>query len=354
MQFHVDQDAGEAIAGWIAPDDPGSVPTLIVSIPNSDDIVIRADRPRPDIRDIGLHNTGMVGFFIDDSQIPGLSAIADLSMREAETGVLIHRRFPGFPRKLMMFDASMTARASQAMKADIGGRFTLAYDAIERHPFDTLFGIVNNQFADSIYISGRPSFLRYQNFLQSNGFIRAALLRHPFETLALRLEIAQQAALDADATPYSADLEPLVDLMRTTNLGSALSLQTAMQSLTDAQKAAIANPVVRTLACVGDEPPARHHVAVALDNLAAMDLVGVYSRIDDFWASLSEIVGDRIVHNPAHSPIARQASAALARIDPLRRLLALDLSLHSYVEDALKAADAEFLERRPPSNRSVS
>lgn len=347
MQFHIDQDSGTIISGWVIPDNPKAAPVLTIRRPGRPDITHVANNLRPDIQKLGLHSTGTVGFNIDASVVPELAACPDVSIWDQHTGVLLHRRAPGIPHKLFIFDISMTAAASAAMNEQLGSRFTMTYEAIERHPFDTLFGILNNQFSQSIYASGRLALLRYQSLLRANNFLCAAILRHPFEDLALRLEIAQRAALSVpiEAENYAFGLEPIIELMRTTSLGDLPSLQMAINNMTSEQSLVISNPLIKALACTGDEPPDRRHIALALENLAAMQVVGSYGRFDDFRSSLSDILGEPLLQTyaPQLSLDVKEASSVLARLEPVRRLLSLDLALYSYVEDAFNAAEAELI-----------
>jgi len=346
MQFNIDQDSGTIISGWVIPDNPKAAPVLTICRPGQPDITHLANDLRPDIQKLGLHSTGTVGFSIDTSVIPELATCTDVSIWDQHTGVLLHRRAPGLPHKLFIFDNSMTAAASVAMNEQLGSCFAMTYEAIERYPFDTLFGVLNNQFSQSIYASGRLALLRYQSLLRANDFLCAALLRHPFEDLALRLEIAQRAALSVpiEARNYAFGLEPLVELMRNTSLGDLPSLQMAINNLNSEQALVISNPLVKALACTGDEPPDRRHVALALENLATMQVVGSYGRFDDFKSSLSDILGEPLLqaYAPQLSLDAKEASSVLARLEPVRRLLSLDLALYSYVEDAFNAAESEL------------
>jgi hypothetical protein len=356
MQFNIDQDLGASISAWVVPDNPDAMPKVLISAPGREAVELTANRSRPDIRDLGLHTTGMVGFWIDHSIIPDLEAWTDLSVHEVRSQVLIHRRHTGIPHKVFLLDTSMDASTSLAIENQLKRHFTLPYEAIERYPFDTLFSILNNQSERSIFACGRLPLVRYLNILRANGFICSAVLKHPFEDLGSRLEIAHQAArgMLPNVADYVVGLEPLVELMTTINLGDLGGLQTAMHSLTAAQATAISNPLVKILACVNDETPHRDHVAQALENLAAIDLVGSYSRFDSFQQSLCEILNQQVLEAcPEASFAAKEIAGVLARIEPVRRLLSLDLALHSYIEDAFAAADAELQKRVEGSDRSV-
>jgi len=345
MQFNIDQDTGNVISGWVVPDNPSAVPKLRLSARGRPDIEISANLPRPDIRALGLHSTGMVGFGIDETIVPGLPALTDLALLETSSNVLLHRRFDGLPRKLLLLDISMTPEASSALLRQLGERFSLAYEAVERYPFDTLYAILNNQVTMSVYAAGRLSFVRYQHVLQANGYICAALLRHPFEDLALRLQVAWRIAHgDELASLYGTDLLPLVELVRTVDAGDLQHLKATLGGLSVEQAAAISNPLTKALACSIDEIPERRHVALALENLATMNITGSHARFALFRSSLSEMLGEDMLGSlsPTLDKTVTDVVAVLARIEFIRKLLRLDLALYSYIEDAFVLAEKQL------------
>src|SRR5262245_60044177 len=94
MLFHVDEANETVISGWVLPDNPSSIPVIRVFVPGSASIAIKANVLRTDLRDKGLHETGMAGFCIDDRAVPNLSThFAQLEIRDRDTNVLIFRKF---------------------------------------------------------------------------------------------------------------------------------------------------------------------------------------------------------------------------------------------------------------------
>jgi len=128
-----------------------------------------------------------------------------------------------------------------------------------------------------------------------------------------------------------------------------------MQNLTAAQASAIANPHLRLLACSQDEVPQRKHIPLALEALATMDVVGSYGRFDGFVEILAEVVGHPVLnaYRPDPSYTARELAGVLARSEAIRKLLSLDLALHSYIEDAFSSADRELKRCQEGSDGSV-
>ena len=126
MFFNIDHDDGRSISGWFAPDNPSTTPKIAIIIPGRDEIVIEARELRTDIRDLGVHNTGMVGFLINESTIIDLEHLSDVELVDADTRLPLHRRFqPGqhLERKLFLFDCSVMPQ--RAMMKTIASHFSL-------------------------------------------------------------------------------------------------------------------------------------------------------------------------------------------------------------------------------------
>jgi hypothetical protein len=345
MQFHIDSDIGTAIAGWCLPDNPSTVPRISISVPGRQKIEMTANVFRSDIKNLGQHSTGMVGFVVDETIVPELDLIKEIEISDSETQLVIYRRVDSvrpIDRKLFRLELQVVPKIR--LEKIFTSHFTLYYQAVERYPFDTLFAILNNQYARSIYVSGRPSFVRYQQLLRERGFIAVTVLANPFEELAERLLFAQLAfrskQVATNMTNYLVGLDPVIELVGSINFDDSATIERAFNSLTEAQEQALANPFVRVLACKIDDIPNKHHVGVALDNLATMDLVGIRNRFAEFSEILQEILGRKILGSFELSDVAatKSLSDQLAKIRGVRRVLELDLALYSYAEEAFESA----------------
>jgi hypothetical protein len=82
MQFNVDSDQGASISGWVVPDNPSAVPKFMVAAEGSEPVAFDANAMRPDIKDLGMHRTGMVGFAIDGRIFPGLAEARNVRIWE--------------------------------------------------------------------------------------------------------------------------------------------------------------------------------------------------------------------------------------------------------------------------------
>jgi hypothetical protein len=341
MFFNVDMDNGHEIVGWLAPDNPTASPKLIVQIPGREDIHLTSDVPRPDVSHAGLHTTGRVGFKLDETNVVAIDSVVDLTIRDADNDVAIYRRpQPGIfiERKLFVFDASITSQLT--LKKDVESLFALTYFNSDRISLETLIVLLNNSRVPSILACGASNYLRYSQHLHQNGFLKAALLRDPFEELAERLLILKVAAKlpDSGRSVVQQGLEPLLPLAQEMQFDDQRSMLNAFRRLSAEQKDAIRSPMTKMLGCLPKEDARRTHVGSALENLAGMDVVGTRNRYELFWEMLRAALGFPIGEftQPATFRQTKDVGEKLARVGVVADLLDMDLALFSFVEEAIQ------------------
>ncbi|MGO9943321.1 MAG: hypothetical protein ACLPIC_11225 [Rhodoblastus sp.] len=356
MFFNIDADEGGSIRGWLALDNPSAIPSLIVVIPHREEIQFEANVMRGDIKELGIHNTGQVGFEIDQRLVEGLDRIDDITIVEAESRLPIFRRFQmdrHIEKKLFLFDGSTIPQ--RAINRELSKQFTLLYFNSERLSLETMLVIINNHFTQSIAISGRSNFNRYAPFLNNAGYIRAALLRDPFEELAERLlflKLLGKSDLANLIGMYTRGFESLLELARDLPLNDQKAMTAAFRSITDAQREAIKSPMTRILGCNIGESPEHRHVPIALENLATMDVVGTRALFGPFKELLAGILGANIFGDevPTCFPSISHLAASLSRIGVIADLLEHDRALYSYVEQSI---DIGLAGSEAPSKRET-
>ena len=333
------------LQGWVLPDHPTGTPSIKVFDKNGLVCEVQANRLQSDLRDRGLHETGMIGFCIDEQVVPGLQERLDeLEFRTGDSGILIYRRQQEQKHlniKLFRFDLQVMPDVQAELR--FGRRFALTYTNVERYAHETMFGIINNQVATSLYLSGRPSYQRNEQLLRERGFKVITVLRDPYEDLAERLifmRFAMSPNATSSASDYTYGLDPLKEIVTGIRFDDINSLRTVFRNLDDAQRKALSNPLVRTLTCSMDEEPRTSHIEMSLSKLSRMDLVGTRSRYDDFRSILTEIAGADILedHQPPTLNWVKQAADVLSEVKLVRSLLAIDVSLFELVKQALDEA----------------
>jgi len=344
MLFHFER-VGNALTGWVSPDNPATIPQIQIIRPDGTHAELQTNAFRPDVKDRDLHKTGHVGFEINDSLFPDLSSMIDkIEIRDVHTGVLLYRPYDAsvhVPMKIFRFEAQAMPYAH--IEAVWNKNFSLYYNAVERYPFETMFGILNNPAAQSIALAGRPSLLRYEHYLREREYKIIALLRNPLEELAERLLFIRYALSPQSPTTFRAHLtglDRLHPVAKAVDLNKFSSLKQAFSLLTDRQRTQLANPLVRALACNVDETPRKPHVELALTKLSSMDLVGTRPHHHQFKTMLAEMIGrDLFGNNPLPDMSwTLQVAEELGKIRSVRSLVALDLELYQLVSRAVERA----------------
>lgn len=342
MLFHMEESGG-SISGWVCPDNPSTVPCIQIIRPDGTIAELETNDFRPDVKDRGHHHTGRVGFKIDATVFPDLASMIDrIQIRDLHTGVLLYRAYDSenhISGKIFRFE--LQAMPYAHIEAIWDRNFALYYNAVERYPFDTMFGVLNNPAARSIALSGRPSLHRYEHFFREREYKIISLLRDPFEEMAERLLFIRYALAPQSPKAFDAHLTGLHVLgpaVRKMNLDDLKSVDAMVSSLTSKQRAALTNPLVKALACQVDEVPRKHHVEVALTKLASMDLVGVRPYFTQFADALAKLLGRDLLAGAAPKGISwtERLAEKLAGMKAARSLVALDLQVYQLTLGAVK------------------
>jgi hypothetical protein len=349
MQFHVDIDEGFSIRGWVIPDNPAHPGRIIVRVENHDDLEVEANVLRADIRDAGIHPTGLVGFTVDENLIPRLAEVQSISLLESDTKVLIYRRFNinrHLQKRLAFFNQAIFPNSR--MIAKLSSHFAMSHSFVERYPLETMLYIVRTHFTDSVMVMGRPNFNRYATWMREMGFHLVALLKDPFEDLAERLIFLDHISKSENASAamnFATGLLPLTDLVKRLDMQNEKQMNSIFRSAGDAEKRALRNPMTRTFGCDNEEEAERRNVSIALDNLAGMDVVGLSTRYPEFRASVTAVLGADVLPEDGvlKFDAVDQLAARLAKAPIVLDLLEHDLALYSFAKEAIEAAFAKDL-----------
>ncbi|WP_417768489.1 hypothetical protein [Stappia sp.] len=345
MQFNIDHDGGDCVAGWIVPNNPNATPSVKIVINGEEVAVIVANVNRSDIKDLGLHSTGLIGFHLDEDNLPGIATAVDLQIIDQETGVLVHRRSPVpflIEERVMFFNLCVVPQIR--MRNDAANLFALSYANSERINYETLYSILRNHHAQSVFVMGRTNHNRISEALSSSGFKRMALLREPLVELAERLILIKQISRSTKRSMLESlvfGVENLFSFVETVDLEAEASLQDAFRQMRPQQVRAIADPFLSAIVCdAGDEPEERH-ISLALDRLAEFDVVGVEERMDAFNICVEEAIGRNMfaAYDAYQLPGTLELVDRLRNIDKVAEYLEYDTALYREVRGVI---DREF------------
>jgi len=341
MHFCMDADDGDCVRGWMAPNNPGAIPKVIVVRPGQADLVVEANVMRLGIRDMGLHETGQVGFAIGADIVPEIADLDEFSLLEFESRLPIfhrNRTHPDLAHKLCVFDT--TVMANSLFQRTISAHFNISYFTAEAIPLETMMSVINNPFTNSIFIHGRCSVFRYNGMLNEAGFKKAALLTDPFVDLAARLlslDIVARAPGNDLKSEGLHGLECLIPLADALPFDNPKAMAAAFRDATPQQLQALSNPMTRLFACEPNEEALPRHVSLALESLSNMDLVGTRDRFDVFGKTLHGLLGEDIFDGQIFTMLnsVHEIAKALSQIKLVNELLENDVILYSWAEHAI-------------------
>src|SRR5579883_533003 len=154
MIFNIHYDGGDRISGTVIPDAYSQICKIRVTVGGREIAVFPTNEFNQGVRDLGLHETGMVNFTITEQLLPGLSTFEDLELHEVESKILLYRRFrPGMvAQKFLRIETQLLPlwRFDEAVKPS----FQQYYKRIETLGLSGTRQIFHLS-QDSIYASGR-------------------------------------------------------------------------------------------------------------------------------------------------------------------------------------------------------
>lgn len=343
MHFFIDQDSGSSISGWVVPDNPSDVPEFIVRVPGRADISVTANVLRTDLRDLGLHSTGLAGFHIDQQHVGDISEIGDITILDASASIPIYRRpDPNhhLEKKLILIDVSIFPQIRIIRR--LMSFFALSYPAIDRLPIETIMSLIANKAASSIFIMGHPNWMRHGSLAREKEYVTAALLQDPFEDLAERLlfiaHLAKQPA--GKALNYSFEkYKDAIELIAEMDFSERKSVLTGFRKMSPEQRRLFRSPMTSIFGGAPESDLQRRNVSVALDNLAQFDVVGVRPLFGDFSSMLDESLESTIMQGSQLEavPGTSELAAILAELGLVADLLDEDIALYSFACEAVEA-----------------
>lgn len=341
MYFGINSDDGQAIVGFFAPDNPMASATIEVIV----DGEVRAARqtwiPRPDVVELGIHSSGLVGFSFDGNDIDGLAHLTDVKLRDRDSGLLFfsRKKATDIDRGVFIFDASLLLPDTRIV-ANAQKHFSLVHWQLANTSLETMLVMISNFFNTSQLFWGAQSLSRIQHIIFERDYIVGAMLREPFEDLAERLAVLAILAgpngeRHRGAIPKS--LWPLLEFAAALDLTDRKALSASFRKLSTDQRSALVSPMTRMLACTPDQTPTSRSVSVALDHLATINVVGTRSRLSLFGALLEPLLGvDLLAGCGTRSERIAELAQALRTIPAAEELIAEDVELYKAVSAAVE------------------
>ncbi len=345
MRFSIDEDAGTHIVGWIMPDHPSATPHVKIFIGGEMRRIIPATVLRPLLREHGLHDTGICGFYIDEQHVPGLAQIPEVELHDEATNVRIYRRRPKSATaegKLFRLETRLLPQA--ALNEPLQNLFHMVFTRLERTPEEAARSIIALPFSSSVYCTGRLFFRSYEPLLRHVNFTCSVLIRDPFEELAEQLLVLRWAVKTPNLA-YSVlteGMRPLLDSLAGATVEEMSDLETWLGTLTSAQRKLLVSPLTRLLTCqTSDDQLETSAVEKALQTLSEIDVVGHSNEVDVYWETLAAVLGVDLPPPPqlVWSRQVGELSDLVRDWPSAQELLAMDAEVYADVGDAFRRAD---------------
>ena len=282
----------------------------------------------------GRHETGDVGFIVDDSMIPGLADIDDLEVRDASSNVLVYRRTqePTLARNIFRLGTHILPlwRLDKALKP----KFRFWYDRIDQYSAETARNILSFHAYGSLYSSGRILYSNFDYYLYKHQK-KVIVMQDPYEELAERLLVFNRLAPDEnrllndrDATIFA----PIIQVSRKLKTFDEAEFRSILGKTPPGDLVALSNPLTRQLTtATPDQLVTRGGVKTALTKLSEFDVVGTRETPSLFFDALEEILGiaPLELNSAPTPPKVKQVARSLRAVRWLEGLIEVDLEVYA-------------------------
>ena len=330
------------------PDNPAATPSVIVHLDAGNHVVVEASTYHPLLKERGLHNTGVCGFALNESNCRGLEAANRLEIHEAGTNLLLYRRRPeeGLINK-KFFRLEPQLLRSVAVDDALEPHFQMAYSALELQSEETIRAIIGIPFSSSVYTSGRLFWRFWEPMLRDRGYMVGIILRDPFQELAERLLILKLASSpegDRIVDAVGPVVEAAAAHLRKVDLRDISAIEAALASPAHELRSIVYNPLTYLLTATNAfDPPATPTTAIALESLADMDAVGLRQDTELFFELVSAVleVSENLTSEtvPTSSTVVQWADLLRER-PAIRQLIEMDLVVYQSAVDIIERQHA--------------
>ncbi|NNM74541.1 hypothetical protein [Enterovirga aerilata] len=342
MLFNIEHDLGREIIGYLVPDGFTGRATIRVTRRGDELLTKQTDSLRESLVHAGRHETGLCGFTIDDGEIPGLAEITDLEIRDAESDVIIYRRYnPEAIVRQKIFRLETHLLPLSRIDRAVQPRFQFYFPSIDRFGLETTHQMFLMNNTDSVYASGRVSYRSVEYYLDQ-GYTSVAMVQEPFEELAERvllLRLIGENRAGILGLRDSVTFETVKSFASGLPLDSDRALSRAFRDMDPEVANMLTDPVTRQLTTrLPDEVLKPSSIGQALSVLSGFRIVGVRHRAELFADALVDALSLHTGEVPVVEPIpaARELGARLREMPSVERLLEHDIAVFHFLSEAFE------------------
>lgn len=347
MFFNVSEDLGTIVQGYLVPDGFSEQGEILVF--DGDTLVFQGlcDRPVPSLVTSGRHSTGLVGFLLDDNNVPGIQYIRNLRIADAKTKMQIYQRFlveEHLAHKFIRVDTQLLPHRD--IDRFFENKFQYYRKGINLLSHETAIQMFELLCGVSIYVSGRILLRSFESYLDRD-FKSAILINDPYYEFAERLFILSRFKSISTKLLSERDqfgMYNAIEYFENLDLDDPTEIKRAVTKAPKIVLEILESPLTRQLVTTRhDEKIDRRAVSAALDMLSRIDIVSLAREPEDYSASICSVLGvpHETIKVPQQHERIRNLADVLREIHLAEIILEKDLILYHFLEKSIQSAKLE-------------
>jgi len=342
MYFNVISDTGSEIDGYLVPDGFSAKPSITVTVDGEPHGPFFCDVYLEGPKRLHHHETGIVGFKLSTSQIPGLTAGLSVEIGCADTGIVFYRRYdPARHIEKRVFRLETQFVPHSELDISLKPYFQFHASSVEQYGSETIRQSLEVINQPSTYVSGRILLRNVQDVLTQET-VKLTSLRDPFYELAVRLSVIASFKRRPFSYLSKRDeiiFEPAMEYFSDMNLADEQSIADKIKYAPSDVLDLFESPFTRQLvASSPSDTVARESISTALDVLSQFTVFDPEEKDASFASDLAMLLGierERVRFFPMRQAFIDLADK-LRRFSSLEHLLENDLILYFFIKKAKK------------------
>ena len=343
MRFRIGGDTGDKIYGWVVPDNPLVLSSVIIRSRGREIAKITTSIYDENFVKFGWHSTGYCNFEINKSNVPGLEEIRDLELFDADTNVLIYRRIEHssyIDQRLILINTSIEPETD--LQSALFTHFRQSYFGLDRMSEEIITSIFSSLELTSLFLSGSINVPRYENFMMPDTCLTAALIHDPFVEMARRmiwLQSKSEAAGDSTQAWRVGSYKDSALLLRDCELSNVGDLKKFFRYLPEPAYNLLYNPLIRQFGTrLPEDRVFPGHSIAAIEVLARVAIVGHFEHFELFAAVICEKLGLNLptINKKMPSDKIMSVSMALRSLKFAREMVAFDVAIADVVLETVR------------------
>lgn len=346
MYFNVYSDTGAEIQGYLIPDGFSAQPKICVRANGRNFGPIECDIFLEGPYKHKHHETGVVGFLLNEERIADLRNAVDLEISDGTTGFPFYRRLrPEKHIQKRIFRLETQFAPHGELDSSLKPYFQFYANNVERYGSETVRQMLEIVHQPSTYVSGRVLLKNVQRYFNEDT-IKITSLRDPFYELAIRLFTIGSFKKRRFSFLSERDeifFEPAMAYFNDTNLADEAAIREKIRSAPKEILGLFASPFTHQLmAATPTDKVSRDSVSGALDALSQFTIFNAEETDDSLARDIGEMVGlqlGSLNFAPLRKPFVDIANI-LRGIQVLEHVLESDLILYYFIRKAGERAAA--------------